>query len=153
MMVSNLQDAVSFEGSIRAPDNQVPGLLAPMAQDGYIDFNIADMQGEIEYLVVDGTLPVEPTRNAETWMTMLEVINGSGLQMEYNTGRIVEEAIRSMGVSDLDQFKISQEEAAQGLRPSQQLAIMEKMRGASVMPQDQLMQQVDAGNVVPMRQR
>lgn len=152
MMVSNLQDAVSFEGSIRAPDNQVPGLLAPMAQDGYIDFNIADMQGEIEYLVVDGTLPVEPTRNAETWMTMLEVINGSGLQMEYNTGRIVEEAIRSMGVSDLDQFKISQEEAAQGLRPSQQLAIMEKMRGASVLPQDQLMQQVDAGNVVPMRQ-
>ena len=83
---------------------------------------------------------------------MLEVINGSGLQMEYNTGRIVEEAIRSMGVSDIDQFKISKEEADQGLRPSQQLAIMEKMRGASVMPQEQLMQEAQAGNVVPMRQ-
>lgn len=153
MMIQNLQDAVSFEGSIRAPENQVPGLLAPMVKDGYIDFNIADMQGDIEYLVVDGTLPVEPTRNAETWMTMLEVINGAGLQMEYNTGRIVEEAIRSMGVSDIDQFKISQEEAQQGLRPSQQLAIMEKMRGASVMPQDQLMKEVQSGNVVPMRQR
>lgn len=152
MMVSNLQDAVSMEGSIRAPDNQIPGLLAPMVQDGYLDFDINDLQGDIEYLVVDGTLPVEPTRNAETWMTMLEVINGSGLQMEYNTGRIVEEAIRSMGVSDLDQFKISQEEMQQGLRPSQELAIMEKMRGASVMPQDQLLQQVEAGNVVPMRQ-
>jgi len=153
MMIQNLQDAVSFEGSIRAPENQVPGLLAPMVKDGYIDFNIGDMQGDIEYLVVDGTLPVEPTRNAETWMTMLEVINGAGLQMEYNTGRIVEEAIRSMGVSDIDQFKISQEEAQQGLRPSQQLAIMEKMRGASVMPQDQLMKEVQSGNVVPMRQR
>lgn len=153
MMVSNLQDAVSMEGSIKAPENQVNGLLAPLVQDGYLDFNISDIQGKIEYLVVDGTLPIEPTRNAETWMTMLEVINNGGLQMEYKTGRIVEEAIRSMGISDIDQFKISKEEQQQGMTPSQQLSIMEKMRGASVMPNDQLQQQVDAGNVVPMRGR
>lgn len=153
MMVGNLQDAVSMTGSIKAPENQVSGLLAPMIQDGYLDFNIADIQGDIEYLVVDGTLPIEPTRNAETWMTMLEVINNGGLQMEYKTGRIVEEAIRSMGISDIDQFKISKEEQQQGMTPSQQLSVMEKMRGASVMPNDQLQQQVDKGNVVPMRGR
>lgn len=151
MMVGNLQDAISLEGSIKTPENQIPGLLAPMVQDGYLDFDISDIQGNIEYLVVDGTLPIEPTRNAETWMTMLEVINGAGLQMEYNAGRIVEEAIRSMGVSDIDQFKISQEESAQGPTPSQQLSIMEKMRGASVMPNEQLQQEVQAGNVIPMR--
>lgn len=152
MMVGNLQDAVAMKGSIRTPDNQVAGLLANVIQDGYLDFDVSQLQGDIEYLVVDGTLPVEPTRNAETWMTMLEAINGAGLQMEYNTGRIVEEAIRSMGISDLDQFKISPQQAAQGPTPSQQLSIMEKMRGASVMPQDQLMRQAEAGNVIPMRQ-
>jgi len=152
MMVSNLQDAISLEGSIRAPQNQIPGLLAPMEKEGYIDFDITDIQGDIEYLVVDGTLPIEPARNAETWMTMLEVIGGSGLEMEYNRGRIVEEAIRAMGVADIDQFKISQEEQSQGMTPSQQMSMMEKMRGANVVPQDQLMQDVQQGNVVPMKQ-
>ena len=123
-----------------------------MEKEGYIDFDITDIQGDIEYLVVDGTLPIEPARNAETWMTMLEVIGGSGLEMEYNRGRIVEEAIRAMGVADIDQFKISQEEQSQGMTPSQQMSMMEKMRGANVVPQDQLMQDVQQGNVVPMKQ-
>lgn len=152
MMIGNLQDAVAMEGSIKAPANQIPGLLQPLVQDGYLDFDVKDLQGSIEYLVVDGTLPIEPTRNAETWMTMLEVINNSGLQMEYKTSRIVEEAIRSMGVSDLDQFKISAEEQQQGPTPSQQLSMMEKLRGASVVPNDQLQQQVQQGNVIPMSQ-
>lgn len=151
MMVGNLQDAVSMEGSIKMPSEQSAGLLAPMVNEGYLDFNIADLQGQIEYLVVDGTLPIEPTRNAETWMNMLQVINSSGLQMEYKTGRVVEEAIRSMGVSDIDQYKISQEEAAQGMTPSQQLSVMEKMRGASVQPQANIEQQLQAGNIIPMR--
>ena len=152
MMVGNLQDALNLEGSIKAPQNQTPGLLAPMVKDGYLDFDVRDLQGDIEYLVVDGTLPIEPTRNAETWMSMLEIINNGGLNMEYSTGRIVEEAIRSMGVSDLDQFKISKEEQAQGMTPSQQLTMMEKMRGASVVPNEELQKQVQAGNVVPMNQ-
>lgn len=150
MMIGNLQDAVNMEGSIKTPSNEIPGLLAPMVKDGYLDFDIKDLQGDIEYLVVDGTLPVEPTRSAETWMTMLEVINNSGLQMEYSTGRIVEEAIRSMGISDLDQFKISKEEQSQGMTPSQQMSMMEKMRGASVVPNEQLQRDVQAGNVIPM---
>jgi len=140
------------QGMPTAPQNQIPGLLAPMEKEGYIDFDITDIQGDIEYLVVDGTLPIEPARNAETWMTMLEVIGGSGLEMEYNRGRIVEEAIRAMGVADIDQFKISQEEQSQGMTPSQQMSMMEKMRGANVVPQDQLMQDVQQGNVVPMKQ-
>ena len=43
-------------------------------------------------------------------MNMLQIVNQSGLQMEYKAGKIVEEAIRAMGVSDLDQFRISEEE-------------------------------------------
>ncbi len=152
MMIGNLQDAISMSGSIKAPSNQVPGLLAPMVQDGYLDFNVSDLQGSIEYLVVDGTLPIEPTRNAETWMTMLQIINQTGLNMEYNAGRIAEEAIRSMGISDLDQFKISKEEQQQGLTPSQQLSMMEKMRGASVQPNEQVQSELQKGNIIPMSQ-
>ena len=38
----------------------------------------------------------------------------------------------------------------QGPSPSQQLAMMEKMRGASVQPQENIEQQVQAGNLVPL---
>jgi hypothetical protein len=152
MMTANLQDALEYEGSLRMMDGQAPGELSRMVNDGYLDFDVSMLQGDIDYLVVDGTLPVEPTRNAETWMNMLSVIGQSGLQMEYKTGRIIEEAIRAMGVSDVDQFKISKEEAAQGPTPSQQMALMEKMRGASVMPEEQMQREIEKGNLRPARE-
>ena len=65
------------------------------------------------------------------------------MNMEYDTGRIVEEAIRSMGVSDLDQFKISEQQKQGGLSPSQKLTVMEKMRGASVQPNEQVINEVN----------
>lgn len=151
MMVSNLQDAISMNGSIRSPEGTTPGLLAPMVNNGYIDFSIHDIQGDIEYLVVDGTLPVEPTRSPETWMQILQVVQSTGLNMEYNAGRIAEEAIKSMGIPDVEQFKISPEQAQQGPTMSQQLSLMEKMRGANVMPQDQVLREAERGNIVPMR--
>ena len=150
MMVSNLQDALEYEGSLRVGAGDSPGQLASLVKDDYLDFDISMIQGDIDYLVVDGTLPVEPARNAETWMNMLQVMNNTGLNMEYKTGKIAEEAIRAMGVSDLDQFKISKQEIDQGMSPSQRMSMMEKMRGASVMPQDQIEQQVKAGNLKPM---
>ena len=151
MMVSNLQDAIAMNGSIRSPEGTTPGLLAPMVNNGYIDFDINDIQGDIEYLVVDGTLPVEPTRSPETWMQILQVVQSTGLNMEYNAGRIAEEAIKSMGIPDVEQFKISPEQAQQGPTMSQQLSLMEKMRGANVMPQDQVLREAERGNIVPLR--
>jgi hypothetical protein len=151
MMVSNIQDFFSPEGSIRIGDNDNATDVKNMIKDGYLDFNLQDIQGEIDYLVVDGTLPLEPTRNAETWINMLRTLNDTGLAMEYNSGKIVEEAIRSMGVSDLDQFKINKEQQAEGPTPSQQMMIAEKARGASVQPQGQIDDEVKKGNLVPMR--
>jgi hypothetical protein len=146
-MVGNLQDALDYEGSLRVMGTDSPGDLTNMIKDDYIDFDISMLQGEVDYLIVDGTLPIEPTRSAETWMNMLQVMNQTGLNMEYNVGKIAEEAIRSMGVSDLDQFKISEKQAAQGMSPSQQQMQMERMRGASVMPQEQMQQEIQAGNL------
>ena len=152
MMVSNIQDALPFQGSIKVDPYDMPNQLSNMVEDDYIDFQSeSDLQGEVDYLVVDGTLPLEPTRNAETWMSMLQIMHQTGLNMEYNAGKIAEEAIRAMGISDLDQFRISAEQREQGMSPSQELAVMEKMRGASVQPNEQVQQQVDSGNLKPVR--
>ena len=153
MMVANVQDFFGDSGAIRIPDSDSASGLTDMVQDGYLDFNLQDIQGEIDYLVVDGTLPLEPTRNAETWINMLKMLNETGMAMEYNSGKIVEEAIRSMGVSDLDQFKISKEQTAKGPTPSQQMMMMEKLRGANVQPQGDIQDQVQKGNLVPMREK
>ena len=50
-----------------------------------------------------------------------------------------------MGVSDLDQFKINKEQQAWGPAPSQQMMLMEKARGASIKPQDQVEAEVQKG--------
>jgi hypothetical protein len=154
MMVNNIQDSLAYEGSIKLDQDQSAGILADMVKDNYLDFSIKDLQGDVEYLVVDGTLPVEPTRSPETWMNILQIINSSGLQMEYKSGKMIEEAIRAMGVSDIDQFKYTKEELAKqkgAPLPHQQLALMEKMRGASVAPAEDVSRQVERGNLVPLR--
>lgn len=153
MMVSNIQDALTFDGSVRIEENNIPSQLQPMVRDGYLDFDLSTLQGDIDYLVIDGTLPLEPTRNAETWMNMLGVLSNAGLQMEYNMGQIAEEAIRAMGITDLDRFRINQQQLQQdGLTPSQQLSVMEKMRGASVQPNENVQRDVERGNLIPLSQ-
>lgn len=153
MMASNIQDALTFEGSIRIAERDQGEIMRGMVDNGYVDFDVSMLQGEIDYLVVDGTLPLEPTRSPETWMNLLELVNKTGMSLEYDQGRMVEEAIRSMGVPDVDQFKINREDLRRdGLKPSQQLALMEKQRGVStVRPQEEIDQQLQAGNIVPLR--
>ena len=154
MMVANIQDTLGYQGSIRIDPQNMPTQLASAVEDGYLDYDVRkDLQGDIDYLVIDGTLPLEPERTAQTWMDMLQVLSQPGLNMEYDVGQIAEEAIRAMGISNLDRFRISEEERqSQGLSPSQELALMEKMRGASVQPQEQIAREVDRGNLVPMRE-
>lgn len=152
MMISNIQDALAFDGSIKIDPNDMPATLATLTQDGYIDYDARLFQGEIDYLLIDGTLPVEPTRSPETWMNMLKVMSETGLNMEYDMGKIAEEGIRSLGISDLDRFRINQEQQQrEGLKPNQQLSLMEKMRGASVQPNEQVQRDVERGNLIPMR--
>lgn len=154
MMVANIQDSLSLNGSIKVDQQNMPNQLESMVEDGYLDYDVSkNLQGDIDYLVIDGTLPLEPTRNAETWMNMLQIMNQTGLNMEYNAGQIAEEAIRAMGITDMDRFRIDQKQLQQqGPSPSQQMMLMEKMRGANVQDQEQISKQVDAGNLIPMSQ-
>lgn len=153
MMVGNIQDALAYEGSIKVEENNMPTSLAPMVEDGYVDFDVSQLQGDMDYLVIDGTLPIEPTRNAETWMNILQIMGQTGLNMEYNMGQVAEEAIRSMGITDLDRFRISKKQLqTEGLSPSQKIGLMEKMRGASVQSNDDVQRSVEKGNLIPMSQ-
>jgi hypothetical protein len=153
MAVGNIQDALDFAGSIRVPEDQQHDMLRGMVDNGYVDYDVSMLQGEVEYMVVDGTLPLEPTRSPETWIKILQVVGNAGLSMEYDTGRMLEEAIRSMGVPDVDQFKVSRETLSQeGLRPNQRLALMEKLRGQStVMPVENVEKELLKGNIIPLR--
>lgn len=152
MMVANIQDSLAMEGSIKIDQQNMPNQLSDMVEDGYLDYDVRkDLQGDIDYLVIDGTLPIEPTRNAETWMNMLQIMSQTGLNMEYNAGQIAEEAIRAMGITDLDRFRVSKEQMQQeGPSPSQQMQLMEKMRGASVAPNEQVQNEVQKGNLIPI---
>ena len=84
-------------------------------------------------------------------MNMLQIMSQTGLNMEYNAGQIAEEAIRAMGITDLDRFRVSKDQLEQeGPSPSQQMQLMEKMRGASVQPQGDVQNEVQKGNLIPM---
>ena len=86
-------------------------------------------------------------------MNMLQIMSQTGLNMEYNAGQIAEEAIRSMGVTDLDRFRIpKQQMQEEGPSPSQQLAMMQAMQGATVQPVENVQREVERGNLVPQSQ-
>ena len=152
MSIENIQDSLAYNGSIRMAADTVNETLRPMITDGYLDYDNAALQGEIEYLVVDGTLPIEPSRSPQSWLNAVQVASQSGLGMELDLKAMTLEAVRSMGISDIDRFRIPPEQLQrEGPSPSQQMDIMEKMRGASVQPQEDIDREVERGNIIPMR--
>ena len=102
MMIGNIQDAVAASGSVQVNPKSLPANLQSITNDGYLDFTPNMLDGDIDYLVIDGSLPLEPTRDPNVWMQMIQIMNTTGLNMEFDMSQITEEAIRSMGVSDLD---------------------------------------------------
>ena len=73
--------------------------------------------------------------------------------MEYDAGQIAEEAIRAMGITDMDRFKVSKEQLQrEGPSPSQQMSLMEKARGASVQPAENVGREVEKGNLIPLNE-
>ena len=151
MMVANTQDSLNSEGSIRMGAN-VPDAFRGRVDEGYLDYGIEELQGDIDYLVIDGTLPLEPTRNPETWMNILQVMQQTGLAAEFDVPAMAMELIRATGMTDIERFRLSPQRMQEGPSPSQKIMLMEKMRGASVQPQEQVQNQVGKGNLIPIQQ-
>jgi len=153
MMIGNIQDAVAASGSVQVNPKSLPANLQSITNDGYLDFTPNMLDGDIDYLVIDGSLPLEPTRDPNVWMQMIQIMNTTGLNMEFDMSQITEEAIRSMGVSDLDRFRITPQELQQnGLSPSQQMAMAQADRGATgkIQEAETIQRDVERGNLIPM---
>ena len=109
MSVENIQDAIALNGSIRMGNDQSNETLDPMIQDGYLDYSNADLQGDIEYLVVDGTLPIEPFPLSRVLAERSPgCIAVRPRYMELDLKAMTLEAVRSMGISDIDRLRIPQ---------------------------------------------
>ena len=65
-------------------------------QEGYLDFDADALQGDIEYLVVDGTLPIEPRIAIQSWLNAVQIASQAGLGMELDLKSMTLEAVRSM---------------------------------------------------------
>jgi hypothetical protein len=150
MMVSNIQDSMSG-GSIRLDSDRIDPDLNGMIDGGYLDYDAEAIQGNVSYMVVDGTLPLEPTSEPRMWMDILRLLTETGMIAEYRADKITDEIIHAMGVADLDLYKIPKPEQGD-LSPSQQLNIMEKLRGASVRPNEDVQKEVEKGNLISLAQ-
>jgi len=106
-------------------------LIREMGQAEAMNFltvNPEAIAGFYDFVPVDGTLPVDRMALANLWKEILMQMRGvPGLIMQYDLGKIFAHVAQLAGIRNLNQFKIE------------------------VNSPESLMQQADAGNIVPIR--
>lgn len=90
-----------------------------------------ELQGLFDFPIDDGRLPMRPEENAEIWMRMLETVGKiPPLQQQIEVFAIFREFVRSMGVKNIDDFRIK----------------------ANVVPDEQIERMEQSGDIVDIRQ-
>lgn len=88
-----------------------------------------ELQGFFDYPINDGRLPMLPEEQAETWLKALEVMGKiPPVTMQYDASAVFREFVRSMGIKNIDDFRIK----------------------AQVVPNDLLSSLVQQGNAAPI---
>ncbi len=100
------------------------------AGDGFLNVSPEDIVGQFDVVPVDGTLPVDRMAQANLWKEIMAGIRNMPpqVQMGYDWGRIFGWAAQLAGLKNIQRFKIQ------------------------VVPDAQIAQQQQAGNVVPINQ-
>jgi hypothetical protein len=94
----------------------------------YIPINPDLIRGFYDFVPVDGTLPVDRFAQVNLWQTLLSnMARVPGALQSYDISRIFAFVAQLGGLKNIDRFRIQ------------------------VMPDQQLMQQAQAGNVVPLK--
>ena len=159
IMIANIQDSFEAGGDnmrsmrINASNSDLYELEREgYVQDGVMEYDLMkDLRGDIDYYVIDGTLPIEANSNPETWLNAIQIMGQMGLNMEYDLGKVAERFLTALGVSNLEELKITKEQLAQqGMSPSQEMSMMQAMQGATVRPQEAIAKEREAGNLVPI---
>lgn len=122
MMVQNTQQYYSQEKKFR-----IVGDLAMEAGQSFIDVDPETITGFYDFVPVDGTLPVDRFAQANLWKELLgQMRQMPELAATYDIGRIFAFVAQLGGLKNINQFKVQ------------------------VGSPQQLAQQAQAGNVVPM---
>ena len=125
-MISNLQFFEVDGGMVSIPEESTAD-----NPSGDTKYSRGDILGDFDYVVVDGTLPQSPEENSENLIRSIRVLSETGAAQNYDMDMFVERLIESFGFTDVENWK--------------------KQPG-EVMPDEQIMQQLQAGNLVPMGQ-
>lgn len=125
-MISNLQFFEVDGGMVSIPEESTAD-----NPTGDTKYSRGDILGDFDYVVVDGTLPQSPEENSENLIRSIRVLSETGAAQNYDMDMFVERLIESFGFTDVENWK--------------------KQPG-EVMPDEQIMQQLQAGNLVPMGQ-
>ena len=125
-MISNLQFFQMDGGSVELPEEATPD-----NPGGVVDYNRSEILGDFDYVVVDGTLPTSPEENSENIIRAIRVLSETGAAQSWNMDKFVERLIESFGFQDVENWKAE---------PQQ------------MMPDEQIQQELAAGNILPMQQ-
>ncbi len=122
MLVQNSQQFFDSERKFK-----LVGDLALEAGQQFIDVDPSSISGFFDLVPVDGTLPVDRFAQANLWREMLgQLRNFPQIMQTYDMGRIFAWIAQLAGLKNINQFKIE------------------------VLPDAQLQQQAQEGNVVPL---
>ena len=99
--------------------------------NGDVRYNRSEIMGDFDYVVVDGTLPTSPQENSENITKAIRTLAETGLGQTWDMDKFVERLIESFGFEDVENWKKS---------PSE------------VVPDEQIQQELQAGNILPMSQ-
>jgi hypothetical protein len=125
-MIANLQFFEVDGGMVTLPEE-----VSAENPSGDVRYNRSEILGDFDYVVVDGTLPTSPEENSENITKAIRTLAETGLGQSWDMDKFVERLIESFGFEDVENWKKS---------PSE------------VVPDEQIQQQLQAGNIVPMSQ-
>tara|TARA_R100001594_G_scaffold32864_3_gene61059 strand:+ start:7949 stop:10192 length:2244 start_codon:yes stop_codon:yes gene_type:complete len=125
-MVSNLQYFQIDGGTVSLQEE-----VTPENPQGMVSYNRSEILGDFDYVVVDGTLPTSPEENSENITRAIRVLTETGASQGWDMSKFVERLIESFGFSDVENWKAA---------PQQ------------MMPDEQIQQELAAGNILPMQQ-
>lgn len=122
-MVSNSQQFYDLDRKFK-----IVGDLAQMAGPRFMQVTPDQLAGDYDFVPVDGALPIDRMAMATLWQNiMTQMRNYPQLLTQFDIGKVFTHIAQLAGIRNINQFKIQ------------------------IVPDQQLAQQAQAGNVIPMR--
>lgn len=122
VMVQTTQQRYDQEQVFRIAGSTVAG------QDPWVQVNSETIAGFYDYIPVDGTMPIDRLALANTWKELFGFASKvPEVAQKYDMGKMLEYAMELAGAKNLDQFRVE------------------------VLPDQQLADQAQRGNTIPLR--